>query len=93
MANPGMTADEEAAARNFLAACIFIDIAAEVREKAIIVRRFKKKLKLPDCIIAATAIVLNAALLTSDDQLLRMEWPDYAALSCDDNRRNSGNAP
>jgi predicted nucleic acid-binding protein len=75
MSDPDMTLDEEAAARDFLSGCVFIDITAEVREKAILVRRFKKKTKLPDCIIAATAITLNATLLSTDDQLLHLDWP------------------
>jgi predicted nucleic acid-binding protein len=79
LASPDMTADEEAAARDFLSGCVFMDITAEVREKAILIRRFKKKVKLPDCVIAATAIALNAALLSTDDQLLRLEWPGFSA--------------
>ena len=32
------------------------------------------KLKLPDCIVAATAIVLDSVLLTADKELLRLNW-------------------
>ena len=31
--------------------------------------------KLPDCIIASTAIILDAVLFTDDDQLLSLSWP------------------
>jgi predicted nucleic acid-binding protein len=79
LADPDMTGDEEASARDFLSGCVLIDISPDVREKAILIRRFRKKLKLPDCIIAASAIVLNATLLSTDDQLLRMDWPGYKA--------------
>jgi predicted nucleic acid-binding protein len=41
--------------------------------------RRSTKIKLPDCIIAATSIVLNAALLTDDDKLLRLTYPGYTA--------------
>jgi len=34
---------------------------------------------LPDCIVAATAIVLNATLLTADVKLLRLELPGFNA--------------
>lgn len=34
-------------------------------------------IKLPDCIIAATSIVLNAVLLTNDDALLKLTCPGY----------------
>ena len=37
------------------------------------------KIKLPDCIVADTAIALNAILLTADRELLRLEWPEYKA--------------
>ena len=31
--------------------------------------------KLPDCIVAATSIILNAVLLTDDHHLLNLSWP------------------
>jgi predicted nucleic acid-binding protein len=43
------------------------------KEKTIALRR-TTKLKLPDCIVAATAIVLDAVLLTDDDHLLVLSW-------------------
>jgi predicted nucleic acid-binding protein len=75
LSDPDMTADEEAAARDFLSGCVCLDITAEVREKAVLVRRFRKNMKLPDCIIAASAIVLNATLLSTDTHLLHLQWP------------------
>ena len=33
--------------------------------------------KLPDCIIAATSIVLDAILLTDDDELLKLSHPGF----------------
>ena len=32
-------------------------------------------IKLPDCIVAATSIALNAILLTDDDKLLNLSYP------------------
>jgi predicted nucleic acid-binding protein len=37
--------------------------------------RSKTKLKLPDSIIAATAISKNALLISGDDNLLKLKWP------------------
>ena len=43
---------------------------------AVIFRR-NTKLKLPDSIIAATSIVLDALLLTDDEHLLKLSWPGF----------------
>jgi predicted nucleic acid-binding protein len=47
-----------------------------VKKEAIALRR-TTGLKLPDCIVAATAIALNSVLLTADSGLLRLDWPGY----------------
>jgi predicted nucleic acid-binding protein len=51
-----------------------------VEEEAIMIRK-TTKLKLPDCIVAATGKVLGAVLLTSDDNLLKLSWPDCQVLN------------
>jgi predicted nucleic acid-binding protein len=40
-------------------------------------------MKLPDCVIAATAITLNATLLSTDSQLLRLDWPGLRVAFCE----------
>ena len=45
-----------------------------IEQKAIEIRR-ATTIKLPDSIIAATAIILDAVLLTDDDRLLSFSWP------------------
>jgi len=60
----------------FLSDLLLLTLTSDVKNETIALRR-ANKLKLPDCIIAATAIVLNAKLLTSDSELLRLEWPGY----------------
>ena len=45
-----------------------------IEQKAIEIRR-TTQLKLPDCIVAATSIVLDAVLLTDDDALFNLSWP------------------
>ena len=74
LAYPGMTPKEELARRRFLADTIVMPMSADIEEAAIIIRK-STKIKLPDAIIAATAIVLDAVLLTSDAMLLKLAWP------------------
>ena len=45
----------------------------------ILLRRRYPKRKLPDCIIAATAVVTGVVLLTDDPHLLNLAFPGYAA--------------
>src|SRR5580698_8064003 len=49
----------------FLTNCHIIDINNRIKEKAILLRQ-AYGLKLPDCIIGATAIVLDVPFITSD---------------------------
>jgi len=53
-----------------------IDLTDEVKKNTIALRRTVKH-KLPDCIVAATAIILNATLLTADEKLLRLKWQGF----------------
>jgi predicted nucleic acid-binding protein len=78
LASPDMTVEEEAAARDFLSGCAVIDITPEIREKAILIRRFRKRLKLPDALIAATAIELTSTLLSTDDHFKDFSWPGFS---------------
>ena len=72
---PKMAADEEENLRAFLAErTIIIDLTEDVKNETIALRR-SVKLKLPDCIVAATAIVLDSVLLTADKELLNLSLP------------------
>jgi len=74
-----MLLDEEEKLRVFISERLpVIDLTSEIKKETIALRR-TIKLKLPDCIVAATAVVLNAKLLTADNELLRLNWPGYAA--------------
>jgi predicted nucleic acid-binding protein len=54
----------------------FISVITE--HEAIHIRREGfPRLKLPDAIIAATAVVLEAQFITTDDKLLRLVWPGF----------------
>jgi predicted nucleic acid-binding protein len=54
-----------------LATLLRVEVDALVRETAIQLRR-ERRLKLPDAIIVASALALDAALLTNDRQLLAL---------------------
>ena len=72
---PSLPPDEEENLRAFLAErTIIIDLTDDVKNETITLRR-SVKLKLPDCIVAATAVVLDSVLLTADKELLRLNWP------------------
>jgi hypothetical protein len=71
--------DEAASAqiRGFLSEVTVVDLTQEIRELAISLRR-QHALKLPDAIVAATALSLQAQLITNDTKLLRVP-----GLSCE----------
>ena len=74
---PSMPPEEEKKLRKFISDKIsVIDLTVEVKKLTIAIRR-SEKIKLPDCIVAATAIVQNAVLLTADKELLYLNWPGY----------------
>ena len=76
---PKMPPDEEDKLRAFISSRILvIDLTNDIKNETIALRR-ATKLKLPDCIIAASAIVQNAALLTADMELLRLNWSGFKA--------------
>ena len=58
--------------RALLADCTIIDVNARIKELVIDLRK-RCGLKLPDCIIAATAIHLDLALVTSDNHFTRLK--------------------
>jgi len=76
---PELSPEEEKNLHIFLSdKIITIDINDEIKKETIAIRRTAKH-KLPDCIVAATAIVTNATLLTSDDKLLHLELQGFNA--------------
>jgi len=66
---PQMRPEEERVWRGLLAPLHRVELNAAVRETAIGLRR-ERRLKLPDAVVAASALVLDATLLTNDQQLL-----------------------
>jgi predicted nucleic acid-binding protein len=74
---PELPPDEEENLRAFLSDRIsIIDLTGNIKKETIALRRTARH-KLPDCIVAATAIVLNATLLTADAKLLNLEWQGF----------------
>jgi len=63
-----LTASEKRKIHSFLGECIVVDINASIKTTVIKLRE-KYALKLPDAIVAATAIEYNLPLFTADKQL------------------------
>jgi len=80
LAKPNLPVNEERSILEFLNDLTVVPLDEAVERKAVEIRRATST-KLPDCIIAATAILLNAILLTDDDDLLRLSWPGFQAVN------------
>ena len=78
LAKAGMSEDDEAAARDLLDTFVWTEIDKAVCEIAVQIRR-AKELRLPDALIAASAIALNATVLSNDSHLLDYQRPGYTA--------------
>lgn len=63
---PNLQVDEEQRIRAFLAVADRVAISDPIRDQAIALRRLHR-LKIPDAIIAATAMVGNAVLFSNDE--------------------------
>ena len=68
----GITSEEENNIRLFLLNWKEISLADEIKEKTIEIRK-KYKTKLPDAIVAASAIVNNLPLITADKGFNQIE--------------------
>jgi predicted nucleic acid-binding protein len=77
---PGISTDEEERIHRFLSDLIVISLSESIESTAIAIRR-TARLKLPDAIIAATALRLNATLITGDQHLKNLEWPGFYAVA------------
>ena len=67
-----LSEEEEAQIHSFLSECGIVNITEQVKEKTIALRR-AYKLKLPDCIIAATSHYLDIPLMTADPDFKKVE--------------------
>lgn len=74
--------EEEAYIRLFLKQCKVIPLNRKIEAETVKLRRLgSPRPKLPDAIVAATAVVLDAALATADDKLLKLAWPGLQTMS------------
>jgi predicted nucleic acid-binding protein len=77
---PDITEEVDELIRSFLDDIVIILPDIEIIETAIQIRRNKPTLKLPDAIIAASAIALNATLITNDNDILTFTFPGLRTL-------------
>ena len=78
---PRLTPDEERRARQILHQLTTVDMNEPVKQLSINIRR-SFHLKLPDAIIAATAVYMGATLVSNDTRLLNISqvWPDLSVI-------------
>ena len=75
LGKPDITASEIKKVKSLLAACIKVPYTEAINEKAIMLKQ-RQKLKIPDAIIAATAIHQGIPLLTFDKDFTKIEEVD-----------------
>ncbi|AEF83336.1 type II toxin-antitoxin system VapC family toxin [Leadbettera azotonutricia] len=80
LSKPNMLQEEQKEVEDFLARFVEIPITDPIKYETIAIRR-STKLKLPDAVIAATAVILNATLLSNDPHLLNLRWPGLTVKS------------
>ncbi|MBN1599942.1 MAG: type II toxin-antitoxin system VapC family toxin [Bacteroidales bacterium] len=68
---PEITEEDQFQIENLLDNCVIIDIN-NIKTQVIGIKR-KYNLKIPDCIIAATAVYLDLPLITSDKEFKKIE--------------------
>jgi len=76
---PDITPDEEKRILAFLPDIIVLPITVAIERETIEISR-KTKLKLPDAIIAATAIAIGAEVVTTDPHFLNCAYPKLRIL-------------
>ncbi len=67
LSKPNMTPAEATKTKAFINQCTVIEMSPAIKKKTIEIRQ-KSRMKLPDAIVAATAISLNLPLITADQQ-------------------------
>jgi predicted nucleic acid-binding protein len=71
--------EEEAKINLLLSDLVVIPFTPEIKRQGIVFRRAARN-KTPDSIIAATAIALDAALITHDADFENIEYPGFSAI-------------
>ncbi len=76
LAKPNMNEHEETAARTLLDSFKWIEFDKQVCDIAVTIRR-SKELRLPDALIAASAILIGATVLSNDYHLKDFQYLGY----------------
>lgn len=71
---PGIAAEEEALIKKFMSSLTILPLSEPIENTAVNLRRATRS-QMPDAIIAATAIILGATLVTCDRDLAAMKFP------------------
>jgi predicted nucleic acid-binding protein len=80
LAFDNLSSEDERSIRLFLSHRTIVPLNEAVENNAILLRR-KTSLKMPDAIIAATALTLDATIISRDDHLLGLAWPGLSVIS------------
>jgi predicted nucleic acid-binding protein len=67
LSKPNITSEETTKTKAFINQCTVVDISPTIKRKVIEIRQ-KVKIKLPDAIIAASAITMGLPIITADKQ-------------------------
>ena len=67
----GITQEEVNTIEEFVSSCVVVDLTLAVKRHAIAIRR-EYRLRLPDALVAATALAYSVPLMTADRQLERI---------------------
>jgi len=77
---PNLSSQQKQLIKDFLSECFIVDIEPAIKDLTIEIRA-KSKIKLPDAVIAATAIYYDMPLLTMDKGFNRIAELDAVILS------------
>lgn len=77
-----LTSDEEAFIVDLLGDVIIVPLNPDVEDAAIRLRRATRR-KMPDAIVAASAVVVSATLVTCDRELAATDFPGLVTMNPD----------
>jgi predicted nucleic acid-binding protein len=77
---PGISKDEEERINRFLDDLTVVHLNEVIINNVISIRRATST-KLPDAVVAATALTLGATLITGDQRLKNLKWPGHQVLA------------
>lgn len=70
---PGLEEGEEEGIRRFFSDIVVMPLNDVIENEAVAIRK-TARLKLPDAVIVATAVVADAMLITGDQRIARLTW-------------------